>query len=183
MEKAIEYTNNYKRLCHHYQVHRIVKALGKEKFGLKGRYVVLAEKPGKNGKIEYYVIPAFEDPDSIRCNDCLSKEVKEKAAAGLLQVGEIYRLHVKCRFIVSPDSHYKRCENTCDKVLAQYPRCRVGAPAMDCWKNFEPKFGEWDYNNPECACWEFNENDRVDISSLKCNSELTISELLPIIAC
>jgi len=176
MERVLETTTDnqvFERCSNAYIASKVITALGKDKFNLKGRYVVLAPKCKKIG---YYLIPVF-DKDGLDNISCLSKEVKEKADAGILKVGSVYRLHAKCRFIVSPNSHHKRCENQCEDVQRKYPICKVGKPAQDCWKNFATKYGEWDYGNPECACWDFNELDEVDLASIRCTGSLSLSEL------
>ena len=165
----------YTNMSKVYQVHKVVSALGKERFGLKGRYVVLAKSPS----FGYYIIPVFEGTNpQIHCISCLSKDVRQKAEQGIIKTGAVYRLHVKCRFIISPNSHHKRCENKCEEVLAKYPICRVGEPAEDCWENFAKRFGDWDYRAPECACWDFSEEDEVDLAALELTKPITLEDLV-----
>lgn len=163
---------NYSTHALSIKVAEVVKKIGPDKFNLKGDYVILSKD--KQG---LFLIPVFTDK-KISANRCLSKEIIDKTSTGILELGSIYKLHVKCRFIVSPDKHYKRCENTCAEVLQQYPICKVGKPAEDCWANFAPRFGDWDYNNPECACWDFNERDKLDLYSIKTTDNLSIDDLL-----
>lgn len=151
---------------------KAILTIGKDKFPLKGEYVILSKDI--KGLL---LLPAFST-EPIQHNRCLSNEIRKKVTEGILEIGCIYRLHVKCRFIVSPDSHYKRCENKCPEVQMKYPICRVGKPAEDCWEHFAERFGEWSYDNPECACWDFSEKDLLNVIELKTNESVLLTDLI-----
>ena len=165
----------YQNFAKSVSIAKVVVALGKDKFSLKGEYIIL-NQDAKG----FFIMPAFST-ETIQHNRCLSEEIRKKAQAGLLEIGSIYRLHVKCRFIVSPDTHYKRCENKCPDVQMRYPICRVGKPAEDCWHHFQQRFGDWSYEEPECACWDFNERDKLNIDELKTTENVSITDLIQLI--
>lgn len=162
----------YENFAKSVSVAKVITSIGIEKFPLKGDYIILC-KDAKG----VFILPAFSSTE-VPHNRCLSEEVKKKVENGKLEIGCIYKLHVKCRFITSPDKHYKRCENRCPEILIKYPICRVGKPAEDCWENFSPRFGDWDYNNPECACWDFSEKDKLNIDNIKTSDKVSITELI-----
>lgn len=150
----------------------VADAMMKEKVTFKREYVILFKDI--KGLL---LLPVFTTKP-IKHDRCLSNEIRQKVAEGKLKIGCIYRLHVKCRFIVSPDSHYKRCENKCHEVMAKYPICRVGQPAEDCWYHFQGRFGDWNYESPECACWDFSEKDLLNLDELMTNESVLLSDLM-----